>query len=496
VEAWQPERRPWVIEAYRAKARARVDSTQRALHEAQEVCAEVASRWGESKVLNEAEASLAVAEQDAALARSEAGSLESRITALRASWQVNDGTEGSAASRSEHRTHERHLARQAVLAERETKVAHARLALARMQSKRVKGDLNEALAHSREYDQAQEALQKAISQAAAPLPPEDAAYTRLAGAAWTPTRFLDSTKDDPRVGFGPQSSGRRRALAEWVTDRRHPLTARVGVNHLWNRHMGTPLVSTVFDFGRNGASPTHPELLDWLACEWIESGWSMKHIHRLIVTSATYRMNSGITGGQTNRLKDADNRWLWRRDTIRLEAQVVRDSILAQAGELDETRGGPPVPPSNQSESKRRSLYFFHSNNERNLFLTTLDDAAVKECYRRESSIVPQQALALANSRLVHDAARRIAARLSLPVNGTMRDGAGDENEAAFVRRAFRVLLGFEPGEAELGASLRAMGAWAALAVRNDPSTVAGITEPRAGLVWALLNHNDFVTLR
>ncbi len=496
VDAWQPERRPWVIEAYRAKARARVDSTRRALREAREACAEVAGRWGDSGGLAEAEARLAVAEQDAALAQSEASSLESRIAALRASWRVTDGIEGSATLRLEDRTDERHLARQAVRAERETKVARARLALARAQLKRVKADPNQATADSRECDQAQEALQQAISQAAAPLPPEAVAYTQLAGAAWTPTRFLDSTKDDPVVSFGPQSSGRRKALAAWVTDRRHPLTARVGVNHLWNRHMGAPLVSTVFDFGRNGASPTHPELLDWLACEWIESGWSMKHIHRLIVTSATYRMNSGITGGETNRRQDADNRWLWRRDSIRLEAQVVRDSILALAGDLDETRGGPSVPAPEQAESKRRSLYFFHSNNERNLFLTTFDDAAVKECYRREQSIVPQQALALANSRLVHDAARHIAERLSLSVNGTMPEGVGVDTEEAFVRRAFRVLLGFEPCEAELGASLRAMGTWAALAVRNDPSAAGAITNPRTGLVWALLNHNDFVTLR
>jgi hypothetical protein len=496
VSAWQPERRPWVIQAYRMKARARVDSTQRALHAAQKASAEAAGRWRDSKAWAEAEASLAVAEQDAALAQSEASSLESRIAAMRASWRVQDGTEGSTESCREGGTEEAHLASLAVRAERETKVARARHALARIHLQRVKAAGNPANPHSQEYDQAKEALQVAISEAAAPLPPSEMAYTRLSGATWTPTRFLDSTKDDPRVDFGPQSSGRRKSLAEWVTDGRHPLTARVGVNHLWNRHMGKPLVSTVFDFGRNGATPTHPELLDWLACEWIESGWSMKHMHRLIVTSATYRMNSGTAGGEKNRLNDEDNRFLWRRDSVRLDAQVVRDSILAQAGDLDGTRGGPPVPASEQPGSKRRSLYFFHSNNERNLFLTTFDDATVKECYRREQSIVPQQALALANSQLVHDAAPRIAARLSRSQNDALPDAAGVDAETDFVRRAFRVLLGFEPGEAEVDASLRAMGAWAALAKGGQAPAAGGTTEPRAGLVWALLNHNDFVTLR
>jgi hypothetical protein len=496
LEAWRPERRPWVIDAYRAKARARVDSTQQALLETLEAVARLAGRWGDLEALTEAEVRLAVAEQDAALARNEASSLESRIAASRASWRVNDGTAASVEDRAADVAQERYLAALAGRDERETRVARARHALAVSQWKRLKATGDEAKARSVDCDQAREALQRAIREAAAPLPSDQVAYAPLAGAAWTPTRFLDSTQDDPRVGFGPRSSGRRKALAEWVTDRRHPLTARVGVNHLWNRHMGAALVSSVFDFGRNGAAPTHPELLDWLACEWMDSGWSMKHLHRLIVTSSTYRMSSGVAGGAANEILDADNQFYWRRHSIRLEAQVVRDSILAHAGELDGTRGGPSVPASEQSGSRRRSLYLFHSNNDRNLFLTTFDDAAVKECYRREQSIVPQQALALANSRLVHDASRRIAARLSESVEGGFPDVARMQGEGAFVRRAFRVLLGFEPGDAEVRASLRAMGAWASLAEGSAASSAAGSEEARVGLVWSLLNHNDFVTLR
>ena len=251
-------------------------------------------------------------------------------------------------------------------------------------------DKREAL--QKELKTAQDALEKASKLAAAPVGPQDV-YTVLYGAKWTPTRFLSSGKDDPEVGFPSESTGRRRALAEWLTDPRNPLVARVAANHLWTRHLGVSLVPNVFEFGRKGGAPSHPELLEWLASELVDSGWSMKHLHRLIVNSATYRMSSSLAGAAENLTKDPDNLHLWRRSAIRLESEVVRDSILALAGELDWTRGGPPVAAAQQATSKRRSLYFYHSNNERNLFLTTFDQAAVKECYRREESIVPHTTL-------------------------------------------------------------------------------------------------------
>ena len=139
--------------------------------------------------------------------------------------------------------------------------------------------------------------------------------------------------------------------------------------------MGTPLAPNVFDLGRNSPPPSNPELLDWLAAELIESGWDMKHLHRLIVTSATYRMSSETTGREADVAKDPDNVFWWRRNTIRLESEVIRDSVLSLAGTLDLTMGGPPVASDKQEDSRRRSIYFFHSNNERNLFLTTFDGA-------------------------------------------------------------------------------------------------------------------------
>jgi hypothetical protein len=222
-------------------------------------------------------------------------------------------------------------------------------------------------------------------------------------------------------------------------------------------------VPTVFDFGRKGSPPSHPELLDWLAAELVESGWSMKHLHRLIVGSAAYRLSSA--GASEALAKDPDNTRYWRRTPGRLESQAVRDSILALAGTLDASMGGPPVPAPAQAGSARRSLYFFHSNNDRNPFLTTFDEAPVKECYRREQSIVPQQALALTNSRLVLDAARPIAERLTRRL-ATL---GGPADDPAFVRLAFVVLLGAEASESEAAAMTRALDDWKTL-----PDTARG----------------------
>src|SRR5205085_4486546 len=137
-----------------------------------------------------------------------------------------------------------------------------------------------------------------------------------------------------------------------------------------------------------------------LAVELAERGWSLKHIHRLIVTSNTYRLTSSSAGVSGETLaNDPDNRFYWRANPIRMEAQIVRDSLLHLAGELDLTLGGPSIPIT-QEDSRRRSLYFFHSHNEHQKFLSMFDDANVLEGYRRAESVVPQQALAMENSPL------------------------------------------------------------------------------------------------
>ncbi|MAR11425.1 MAG: hypothetical protein CL681_15885 [Blastopirellula sp.] len=364
----------------------------------------------------------------------------------------------------------------AIRSEQQTSVAKARYELA-IAEQALLAAVDKPSAEKK-VKSAKESVQKAEAALQEDVSTEQQ-VTPFVGAKWTPTRFNNSGRDDAEVEFSAESSGRRSALAQWITDRRNPLTARVAVNHIWMRHMGQPLVPTVFDFGRRGTPPTHPELLDWLAAEWMESGWSMKHLHRLIVTSAAYRMKSTTMGAEGNVEQDPDNRYWWRRVPIRIESQVVRDALLSMSGTLDERLGGPPVLRAEQGNSLRRSMYFFHSNNERNLFLTTFDEALVKDCYRREESIVPQQALALTNSRLVLDAAEAIAARIAVDV----------EDDAEFTRCAFRVVLGVAPSEAEVQASLDALGQWKQL---NGGSA----KRSRANLIWALVNHNDFVTLR
>lgn len=147
--------------------------------------------------------------------------------------------------------------------------------------------------------------------------------------------------------------------------------------------------------------------------------------------------------------------------------------------------GGPPVTPASEDDSRRRSLYFFHSNNERNLFLTTFDSPLVTECYRRNQSVVPQQALAMTNSRLVLDSSKPIAEEI---VNG-MGSSAAEADNSAFVRSAYVLLLGTSPHDDELGACQQAIDKW-----RHLPNATS--ENCQSYLVWSLLNHNDFITLR
>jgi hypothetical protein len=478
------------------------------------------------KLVDDAALELRIAELAAAAVAAEIASIDRRIEASRELRELASNapaTSKDTASSKDTATPQqaapataapaRPAARAAVKAERELAVALARVAVADAELKRLRAPADKKDTSEKEVATANQKLNEALKKVDEP----GEQFTRFAGAKWTPTRFFSSGADDPLVTFQQRSTGRRRALATWIADRRNPLTARVAVNHLWLRHFGTPLVPTVFDFGLKGAPPSHPELLDWLAAEFMDSGWSMKHLHRLMTRSATYRLSSttasasggksvaGVGPAEQNMAKDPENRWLWRRVPARLESQAVRDSILALAGSLDTTLGGPPVPQGQQPASKRRSLYFFHSNNERNLFLTMFDEALVKECYRRDQSIVPQQALALSNSQLVLDAAKPISERLAADLananaevaagtNANAKAPTSDNVDDAYIRLAFRVLLGAAPNDAELAASRQALAAWRTLP--DGPRGEAAVAQSRANLIWVLLNHNDFVTVR
>jgi hypothetical protein len=200
--------------------------------------------------------------------------------------------------------------------------------------------------------------------------------------------------------------------------------------------------------------------------------------------------SQATTGANQNR--DPDNQLWWYRPAIRLEAETVRDSILYLSEALDLQHGGPSIPASDQAASKRRSLYFYHSNNDRSLFLTTFDAANVKECYRRDQTIVPHQALALANSELTLSASERISSRIeqSLP-----RPDSSPSDDSGFIRLAFKTVLGLNASKAEITACIKSLQAWRTLP-ENKPSSAAQPELARAHLVWALLNHTDFVTLR
>ncbi|MBI3865705.1 MAG: DUF1553 domain-containing protein [Planctomycetia bacterium] len=320
---------------------------------------------------------------------------------------------------------------------------------------------------------------------------------------------IDSTNYSPIGQVYPgKSTGRRTALARWIANRDNPLTARVAVNHIWLRHFGRALVETTGDFGVNGQRPTHPELLDWLAAELMDGGWKMKHVHRLIVTSKSYRAASSGAEGHPSAARDVDNRWYWRFTARRMEAEVVRDSLLHLAGQLDLTTGGMPIENDQELASRRRSLYFsIHPEGGGHPQMLELFDAPDPcDCYRRTESLVPQQALALANGPLALDQSRLLARQL-------WKESAGRESDescrAAFVTAAFEQILSRGPSAAELAACQAFLSKQIALFQADAPAATpregaaAGVpasTDPTTraaeNLVHALFSHNDFLSIR
>jgi hypothetical protein len=299
---------------------------------------------------------------------------------------------------------------------------------------------------------------KKIDEAGKAFAKAEADYRLPPGTAYTPRKIAT---------YPATSSGRRLALARWIGSTDNPLTARVAVNHVWLRHFGAALVPTTFDFGRNGRKPSHPELLDWLAAEFMKDGWSLRKLHRLLVTSAAYRRDSAAD--PVDLAKDPENRLYWRMNVRRMESEAVRDSVLYLAGALDLTRGGPELDQGSALTTTRRSIYYRHAPEKQAEFLRLFDAANMAECYERSESIIPQQALALANSSLVETSARALAGRLPA-------------DEEAFVAAAFECLLGRRPAAQERGECLRFL-------------REAG-PHGREGLVHVLFNHNDFVTIR
>ena len=465
AEAHAPELKPIAFENAKLLAKVKSEAASKAYTLAEEALKSI--KKPEEKPLLEKK--LASAKQALEFANEEEKSIEPRWLATKAKLVEPMKAETKA------------KALLASKAEKQTALAKATLDILNAEVELLTAAKGKEDAAKKKVEAATKAQEVASKNVATP----SEVFTAIKGSIKTLESNLE--KEDSRNKPYPKTStGRRSALAKWMTDKSNPLTARVAVNHIWARHFGRPLVDTVFDLGRKGALPSHPELLDWLAADFMQNNWDMKRLHRIMLTSKAYQMNSSTLGMEKNIALDPDNKLLWHMNPRRLEAQAVRDSMLQLAGKLDTTIGGPTIPPAAQNESNRRALYFFQSHNEHNIFLMQFDDANVLECYKREESILPQQALTLSNSKIAWSMAEAIHTQLQLKLS--------QASDKEFIQASFRLLLGSEPNDAEIAQCLDIFAAWnSANPVKQN---AAGNARARLLLVHSLINHNDFVTVR
>ena len=304
-------------------------------------------------------------------------------------------------------------------------------------------DTRDKMQRSQELARRYQALAYSVKDVAPPAAPEVPETYILSGgdlnakAEKVEPGFPFESKP-AEIPFAGGSNGRRLALAEWIASDQNPFTARVIVNRLWQRHFGEGIVRTASDFGRNGEPPTHPELLDFLATQLIEKKWSLKAIHKLMLTSAAYRQASVHPQQQKYAAADPSNRLLWRMNWQRLDAEVLRDSILAVSGRLNAKPFGPPVLfnvpddvaqgfeffkwfPSPEDEQRRRSIYQIQRRSVLLPMAETFDAPNLSSsCARRQTTIVAPQALTLLNGDLTRTEAEHFAQRLATaadPIN-------------------------------------------------------------------------------
>jgi hypothetical protein len=372
--------------------------------------------------------------------------------------------------------------------------------------------------HYRELEQKLSALSVPRPQ---PLPTamavtdigEEAPPTHLlAGGDWRKPRevlqpgfphFLDESKPDIHAIAERKTTGRRAALAHWLTRKDNPLTARVLVNRLWQHHFGVGIVGTSSDFGLMGDTATHAELLDWLAVEFVENGWSMKHMHRLMVLSATYCQDSRADANPSHDRAlhvDRDNQLLWHARRRRLEGEALRDAMLALTGELNLRMFGPsarPKLPANISkyawkpdagpqDRHRRSIYVLAKRNMRYPFFDAFDLPDMhNSCARRLNTTTAPQALLLLNGDFTLERGQRLAAMLC--ENG--------DDETRLVAEAYRLAWGRQPSDEEIQLGLRFLSARTEQ-VRVQRHSDGGSMD-RATVVadfcHALLNTNEFL---
>jgi hypothetical protein len=265
--------------------------------------------------------------------------------------------------------------------------------------------------------------------------------------------------------------------------------------------MGRPLVENTFDFGMRSPAPEHLKLLDFLAVELVENDWSLQHIIRLVISSRVYSLSSRRSADDTDEEHQRLVQLFGRAHVRRLDAEAVRDSLLAVAGTLDRQLSGPDIPFVKGQTVLRRSLYFQHAYEKQMTMLVVFDAAAPTECYRRSTSVVPQQALALANSPLALDQARLLARRF-------WPDERACRYDATHLSELFRTLYSRLPTDDEVKVCLQfvvdqeqRLASQGLIEIASDSKpTVAPAKEAwlraRESLVHVLVNHNDFITLR
>jgi len=295
---------------------------------------------------------------------------------------------------------------------------------------------------------------------------------------------------------GSRQTGRRLALARWLTSPNHPLTSRVMVNRIWKQHFGHGIVKSLGNFGKTGSAPTHPELLDWLANEFVQEGWRIKPLHRLILTSRTFRQSSSIAPEQLT--ADLNNELLSRMPLRRLDAEAVWDSLISAAGSLDETRFGPPiaaktgadgaVTPGRTGAGWRRSIYSEQLRKDIPTLLDAFDLPQMNpNCLERGESIVAPQALHLMNDKVVRELASRFAERVH-------REAGGEPVQQ--IRRAFLIAFARPPSTEETAESSEFLNELAATreaeskAQANNP---VDPTHPLSVLCHSLLNSAEFL---
>src|SRR5437899_4792237 len=282
--------------------------------------------------------------------------------------------------------------------------------------------------------------------------------------------------------------GWRRTLANWIVSPDNPLTARVFVNRLWQHHFGYGIVRTPNDFGKNGERPSHPELLDYLAVRFVESGWDIKAMHKLMLLSNTYQQATE-NPRVTSHTQDPDNRLLWKFNRQRLEAEAIRDSILAVSGRLNPEMGGPSVfpplpadladfarygrtgglmwePNDKEEDARRRSIYIFQRRSLPLPMMAAFDATVFSEsCERRSSTTTPLQALSMMNGALMHEESEFLAHRIVKEAG---------EDRSAQVSRAFEIVLNRQPQP-------------------NEIATFVKFTGPLDAICRVLMNSNEFL---